>query len=67
MAFVARTTRDSNRVGFAARAGGDLGPGSYNHRSTLNQAKPAFTAFGSTSGRSNLGAAGSGVAFVTPG
>ena len=67
MAFVARTTRDSNRVGFALQAGGDLGPGSYSIPTSLRTAKPAFTAFGSTTGRSNLGAAGSGVAFVTPG
>ena len=67
MAFVARTTRDSNRVGFAQQAGGDLGPGSYSLPTSLRTAKPAFTAFGSTTGRSNLGAAGSGVAFVTPG
>ena len=67
MAFVARTTRDSNRVGFAQQAGGDLGPGSYSIPTSLRTARPAFTAFGSTTGRSNLGAAGSGVAFVTPG
>ncbi len=67
MAFVSRTTRDSNRVGFAQTAGGDLGPGSYSIPSGIKSAKPAFTAFGSTTGRGNLGAAGSGVAFVTPG
>ena len=67
MAFVNRTTRDNNRVGFPSKAGGDLGPGSYNLSSGLRTSKPAFTAFGSTTGRSNLGAAGSGVAFVTPG
>lgn len=69
MAFVSRTTRDSNRVGFARRAGGDLGPGSYDTQNIggIKVPRPAFTAFGSTTGRSNLGAAGAGAVFVTPG
>ena len=68
-AFVSRTTRDSNRVGFPQQAGGSLGPGSYDTQNIggIKVPRPAFTAFGSTTGRSNLGAAGAGATFVTPG
>lgn len=69
MAFVSRTTRDSNRVGFPQQAGGDLGPGTYDTQNVggIKVPRPSFTAFGSTTGRSNLGAAGAGAVFVTPG
>ena len=69
MAFVSRTTRESNRVGFPSKAGGSLGPGSYDTQNIggIKPPPPAFTAFGSTTGRSNLGAAGAGAVFVTPG
>ena len=66
MAFVCRTNRDNNRVGFPSQAGvGSVGPGSYSVGTSIRNAKPSFAPFGGTAARPELGNAGGN--FVTPG
>jgi len=56
MAFVAHTTRESNRVGARANATGSrIGPGSYESRGALRRSKPSYAPFGSTDNRSSGG------------
>lgn len=66
MAFVCRTTRDNNRVGFPKQAGTDsVGPGSYSSSySSIKRSKPSFAPFGGSSARPELG---NGGRFITPG
>jgi hypothetical protein len=65
MAFVQRTTRDNNRVGFAPNAGTNIGPGTYNLGTSIRSGKPSFAPFGGTAARPELGNGGG--TFVTPG
>ena len=53
MAFVARTTRDSNRVGMhdGGSTPAHVGPGSYRSRNSIRNARPSYAAFGSVTER----------------
>jgi len=55
MAFVARTTRDSNRVGEVRQETGPaLGPGSYESNASFRPPGPSFVPFGSTGERAAM-------------
>ena len=55
MAFLSRTTRESNRVGFSKSQTADsVGPGSYNPPSSFKSKKPSFTPFSTSSRREGL-------------
>ena len=53
MAFVARTTRESNRVGMydGGSTPSHVGPGSYRSRNSIRKARPSYAAFGSVTER----------------
>ena len=67
MAFVARTTRETNRVGMITTGSTSvsLGPGSYAPTSSFRNTKPGFVPFASTSTRPAAGE--SGESAYTPG
>lgn len=53
MAFVARTTRESNRVGMhdGGSTPAHVGPGSYRSANSIRKARPSYAAFGSVTER----------------
>jgi hypothetical protein len=67
MAFVHRTTRDSNRVGLPSSCTpGNIGPGSYSVAKAISRARPSYAPFSSTAGR-KIGSTGPASRLVTPG
>lgn len=64
MAFVARTTRESNPIGNPFRqpeSGANIGPGSYNLTGSAGRKAPSYVPFSSSTTR---GASAAGPAFV---
>lgn len=65
MAFVARTTRDTNKIGFTIPGTThEVGPGSYDMQSSIRRPGPAHAPFSTTANRSEIAAQNSA---YTPG